>query len=394
MVDAIVERCDSWGPFRMEMRPAVALLPIPKGMEGRKDEKMNFTDEPLEDSKNVMPFLLKVLLFLVFFDCLGASFQPARASEVPIDGWSTVDTIALPGRPTRFDYQSLDPRTGRLYLAHLGDGRLVVFDTRKRRVVGELPGFPHVHGVIVVPSLARVYATVSSLSRHEIGHLAVVDAGSGKTLADLPTGIHPDGLAYEMATNRIFVSNEWGRSLSVIDARTNRVLGTIPLSGEAGNVRVDPETHQVYVTVQTQNLLVRIDPFAFRIVKRFRLPCRHPHGLRIDGPNRLAYVACEGDARLLSVDLGSGRILANLPTGMDPDVLSVDRRRGLLFVASESGIVSVYRLRGRGLVLASQDFLGFRAHSILADPRTHLLYLPLENLDGRPVLRILSWKGR
>ena len=356
---------------------------------------MNLAGGPFGNLEKTIPRLLRTFLFLFPFVWLGSvSPDTARASGVPNDGWSTLDTIPLPGRPTRFDYQSLDPRTGRLYLAHLGDGRLVVVDTLKRRVVGDLQGFPHVHGVIAVPSLARVYATVSPLSRQEIGHLAVVDAGSEKTVALLPTGIHPDGLAYEPASKRIFVSNEWGRSLSVIDTRTNRVLGTIPLSGEAGNVRVDHKTHRVYVAVQTRNLLVRIDPFALRVVKRFRLPCRHPHGLRIDGSKRLAYVACEGDARILAVDLGSGRILANLPTGMDPDVLSVDRRRGLLFVASESGLVGVYRLTGRGLALASEDFLGFRAHSILADPRTHLLYLPLENVDGHPVLRILSWAGK
>ena len=28
------------------------------------------------------------------------------------------------------------------------------------------------------------------------------------------------------------------------------------------------------------------------------------------------------------------------------------------------------------------------AHTVSVDPRTHLVYLPLENLNGRPVLRI------
>ena len=29
------------------------------------------------------------------------------------------------------------------------------------------------------------------------------------------------------------------------------------------------------------------------------------------------------------------------------------------------------------------------AHTVSVDPRTHRVYLPLENVDGRPVLRIL-----
>jgi hypothetical protein len=36
----------------------------------------------------------------------------------------TVADIPLPGGATRFDYQSLDPATGRLYLSHMGGGCL------------------------------------------------------------------------------------------------------------------------------------------------------------------------------------------------------------------------------------------------------------------------------
>jgi hypothetical protein len=64
-----------------------------------------------------------------------------------------VAEVPLPGGATRFDYQSLDTTTGRLFIAHLGDGHLVVFDTRERRVVSDLPGFPRVHGVWAVPSI-------------------------------------------------------------------------------------------------------------------------------------------------------------------------------------------------------------------------------------------------
>ena len=30
------------------------------------------------------------------------------------------------------------------------------------------------------------------------------------------------------------------------------------------------------------------------------------------------------------------------------------------------------------------------AHSVAVDPRTHLVYLPLRNVRGRPVLRIMA----
>jgi DNA-binding beta-propeller fold protein YncE len=91
---------------------------------------------------------------------------------------SLVADIPLPGRATRFDYQSFDPQTSRLYIAHMGDGELLVFDTQTRRVVTRLPGFPTVTGVLVVPELHRVFA--SAAGSHEV---VIVDTEKLKTVA-------------------------------------------------------------------------------------------------------------------------------------------------------------------------------------------------------------------
>ena len=53
-----------------------------------------------------------------------------------------VPDIPLTGSPTRFDYQSFDPATGRLYIAHMGAGQLLAFDTRQRKVVAVVGGLP------------------------------------------------------------------------------------------------------------------------------------------------------------------------------------------------------------------------------------------------------------
>ena len=83
----------------------------------------------------------------------------------------TVIEVAMPGPPVRFDYQSLDPTTGRLYIAHMNADQLVVFDTMSRKVIANLDGFARVHGVWSVPELGRVYASVTG--RHRVD---VVDA--------------------------------------------------------------------------------------------------------------------------------------------------------------------------------------------------------------------------
>ena len=55
--------------------------------------------------------------------------------------------IPLPGRPVRFDYQTEDPQSGLLYISHMHDAHIVVFDTRARQIVGRVAETPGVTGV-------------------------------------------------------------------------------------------------------------------------------------------------------------------------------------------------------------------------------------------------------
>jgi DNA-binding beta-propeller fold protein YncE len=143
--------------------------------------------------------------------------------------------------------------------------------------------------------------------------------------------------------------------------------------------------------VQTRNQLVAIGPTTFRVVKRYRLPgCNHDHGLLIDATRRLAFVACDGNARLLVVDMRTFRVLSTHSLGPDPDVLAFDSSLRRLYVAAESGVVSVFREQGRNLVKLGQAFVAQGAHTIAADSRTHRVYLPLEGTHNHPVLRIMA----
>src|ERR1700693_4217395 len=72
-----------------------------------------------------------------------------------------VADVPMPGPAVRFDYQTFDPVSGRLYIAHMNADQLVVFDTSKRKVLANLDGFKRVHGVTVAPEIHRLYASVT-----------------------------------------------------------------------------------------------------------------------------------------------------------------------------------------------------------------------------------------
>jgi DNA-binding beta-propeller fold protein YncE len=293
--------------------------------------------------------------------------------------------VPLPAGTGRFDYQSLDAASGRLYIAQMGVGRLVVFDIRADTLVASLPGFPRVTGVLAVPSLGRVYASVAG--RHE---LAVLDASTLKVRTRLNDIRFPDGIAYAPEAGKVFVSDESGQRDVVVDAQRDRILGKIPLGGEAGNTQYDSVGKRIWVAVQTRNQLVAIDPVTLRITGRYDLPgADYPHGLYIDAPHRLAFVGCERNARLLVVDLTTMRMTGSHAVGEDPDVLAFDPGLARLYVAAESGVVTVFEEHGAALRRLGEYRIA-DAHSVSADPISHRVYLPLANVSGRAVLRVLA----
>ncbi|HEV2262668.1 MAG TPA: YncE family protein, partial [Candidatus Rubrimentiphilum sp.] len=295
-----------------------------------------------------------------------------------------VADVALSGDATRLDYESLDTHSGILYIAHMGDGAVIAFDTRNRKVIATIPGMPAVRGVLAVPQLHRVFAAAEG--NREV---AVIDMGSDGVIARLPAG-DVDGLAYDPTTKRVFVSDESGERDVVIDGVRDRVLSAIPLGGEAGNTVYDENSQHILVAVQTSDELVEIDPKRMRIIARYPVrDARHSHGIALDPVTHFAYIAGEANATVVAFDLRKRRAVAKSDVGAGVDVLSVDPVLGRLYVASESGIVSVFDVSNGRFRKLGQSELALNAHVVAADAKSHLVYFPLKDVQGKPTLRIM-----
>jgi YVTN family beta-propeller protein len=288
----------------------------------------------------------------------------------------------------RFDYQSLDVSQHRLYVAHMNADQLVVFDTSTRAVVANLSGFPRVHGVVAVPELGRLYA--SATGEHRV---VVVDMATLKTIASVGPVNYPDGLAYAPGVKRVYVSDEHGDADAVIDAGTNALIATIPLGGGAGNTVYDSGSGHILVAVHGKNEVAVIDAATAKIIGRHPTTgIEHPHGIALDVAARLAFVAGEGNNKVAVVDLMDMQVVTVYPVGKGPDVLAFDPGLKLLYVAAESGHVTVLREEGKALITQGTFFMP-HAHTVSVDPQTHLVYFPLQNEGGHPVLRIMAPMG-
>ncbi|HWZ20496.1 MAG TPA: YncE family protein [Ktedonobacteraceae bacterium] len=241
------------------------------------------------------------------------------------------------------------------------------------------------HDVAVAPDLGLVFVTSNTANQ-----VAVIDAHTYAIIARIPVGDSPDGLIYDQTDHKVFVADEAGQNDAVIDARTQRRITEIPLGGDAGDVEYDAVSHRIFAVVATLNQLVTIDPVSDKIIARAALPgCQSGQDLVLYEQQRLAFVNCADNATLLMLDLASMKVISTQSVGNHPDLMALDGGWHYLYVASESGVVSVFDVQGRTIKKVNEGFVDpGGAHTIAVDQETHYIYLPLENVGGIPVLRI------
>jgi len=301
---------------------------------------------------------------VAFVFAMAAAVAANAAAPTPPLRLKTLVDVPLGGRATRLDYASVDAGRGLLFIAHLGDGEVIVVDTESHRLIKTIGNVAHVHGVLAIPELGRVYASATGTNE-----VVAIDEKSLEITARMPGGTYPDGLAYSPETHKVYVSDEHGGTDTVIDVLSNTRVATVQIGGVIGNTQYDAASHHIFINAQGSSELVEVDPAADKIVRRIKIPgADGNHGLLIDSASHRAFIACEGNDRLIVVDLVTGAALAQFPVARDPDVLAFDAQRQKLYVAGESGEVSEFSVSGNGISKSGESFLARNAHVVAVQP--------------------------
>jgi DNA-binding beta-propeller fold protein YncE len=298
----------------------------------------------------------------------------------------------LPGGSTRFDYQDIDRDQGHLVIAHMNDGTVDVVNLSDGSIAKVIPNVPRARGIVVAADVGLFFVTSSP------NQLVEVD---NKTLAEVrrvTTGNGPDGVGWDPKDKIVATSDQSDGAISLIGGAGAGPRAQVKLGTETGNVVYDGPRGVFWITVvgpSAPDRLVAIDPVAAKTKASIALPgCDGAHGLRIHPDGASAYVACENNDKLARVDLGGSNAVALASTGSGPDVLGVDPTIGWLYVAAESGDLTVFDLHHAGLVLVGHDHPGDHSHSVAADPATRRVFFPLvKGANGTPALRIMKPTG-
>jgi DNA-binding beta-propeller fold protein YncE len=112
--------------------------------------------------------------------------------------------------------------------------------------------------------------------------------------------------------------------------------------------------------------------------------------MALDPERQLAFLSCEGNDVLTVFDLDTRRPVAHLPMAKGADVVEYDPGLRRIYVACSSGFISVFQADDPQHVRKSEDFpVERKVHSLAVDVKTHRVYAPEEEEQGRPVARMV-----
>jgi DNA-binding beta-propeller fold protein YncE len=288
---------------------------------------------------------------------VGNAVQYRFVKEIPIGGEGG------------WDYLTVDPGGRRLYVSH--GTKVVVVDIDKDSVVGEIADTPGVHGLAVAADLDRGFS-----SNGQENKASIVDLKTLKTLSKVETGQNPDGMLYEPGQQEVYLFNGRGQSATVVDAKSGKVVATIPLEGKPEFATADPQAGRVYDNLEDKSELIAIDTRSHKVVNRWPIaPGEEASGMAIDPAHHRLFLGC-GNKKMIMVDSGSGKVLAEVPIGGGVDANAFDPGTQLAFASCGDGTVTIAHEDSPQMLTVVQTLKTEpRARTMALDPKTHRIYL-------------------
>lgn len=290
----------------------------------------------------------------------------------------------------RFDYLTIDEDDHYLISAHLAADQTYVIDLATNSVVATVTDTPDAEGVEYVPELKKFYT--SNAHDNTIG---VVDLKQMKVIKKLKTESKPDGSAYAAPFHKLYVSDERGKAEAIVDVIKDEIVKTLHFDSETGMPQYDPVARKVYVNLQDQNIFAVIDPATDEVVGRYPVgKCKGNHGMALDSGHHRAFLSCEGNEVMAVLDLDKNAPIAFLPLAGGPDVIKFDPGLQRIYVACYSGAISVFHEDDADHYRKLEDFqVQHAVHTVAVDQKTHRLYTPEQEEDGKPVARMVVYEA-
>lgn len=283
--------------------------------------------------KPMKPPLLRTALL-----CLAplAVALAARAQVGPPGPYKVIASSRV-GGPGGWDYVFADADARRLYVPR-GD-HISVYDLDSLQPSGTIPGSSNVHGVAVDPVSHHAFSSSRPLLMWDSRTLAPI-----RTIE--PKG-SPDGILFEPATERVYVLSHKAPNVTVLDAKSGDIVGTLDVGGAPEQAASDGMGH-VYIDVEDKDNVAVVDARTLTVTAHYPLSGKGggPAGVALDAANHVLFAFCRSPNTAVIMDAGDGHVLATLPIGRGVDSAEFNAATNEAISSQGDGTLTVIKEEG------------------------------------------------
>jgi DNA-binding beta-propeller fold protein YncE len=302
-----------------------------------------------------------VLALVSFTLCTGAAAQGT---------WAVEKTFHVGGEGG-MDYITVDAQSHRLYVPR--STHTLVIDADSGKTIADIPGQKHNHGVAIAPEAGRGFITDGE------GSVIIFDLKTNVVLGALEARPDADGIIYDKASGLVLVScGDDGTLVTIkpdVDPKTGSIDTPIDLGGKPEFLAADG-AGKVYVNLEDKDQVAVVDLKTRKVLAHWPVaPGGSPVGLSIDMAKHRLYVGCRKPQKMIVMSTDDGKVIGDLPIGAGVDATKFDGGQG--FASCRDGHLNVVGETSPGkfeIVQSLTTALGAKTMDV--DPGTRKLYLP------------------
>ena len=276
-----------------------------------------------------------------------------------------------------WDFITIDSAARWLYVSH--GTQVDVLDADTGKVVGVIADTPGVHGIAIASSLERGFTTNGKENK-----VSVFNTRTLALIKKIEVGEKPDSIYFDSASQRVFTGNHGSHNITVIDAESATVVGTIDIKGD-GEGLVTGNHGTIFVDLEDKSEVVEFNPKTLEVLHRFPIQGGEaPTGMAIDREHDRLFIGCHNKV-LVVMNATNGQTIATLPIGAGVDAAGFDKQAGLIFASNGDGTLNVIHEKTPDQYEAVETVTTQKGAKTMAfDRQTKKIFLPVAEVEVAP----------
>lgn len=314
---------------------------------------------------------IRNLLKLALVAAVSLSFSARSSAQ---GEWAVEQTFHVGGEGG-FDYATVDEQNHRLYIPRTT--HTMVIDAESGKTIADIPGQKHNHGVALVPELGRGFISDGA------GSIVIFDLNTNAVLATVASKDDTDGIIYDKASGLVLASaGDAGVLVSLkanADPKTAAIDAPIDLGGKPEFLAADG-AGMVYVNLEDKDQVAVVDLKARKVVAHWPVaPGGSPVGLAIDTEKHRLYIGCRKPQKMIVMSTDDGKVIADLPIAAGVDATRWDGHQA--FASCREGKLSVIEEKSGKFETVQTVTTGVGTKTMDIDNAEHKIYLPTAEFE-------------